>query len=132
MKTGRAGAAVSAYARMSEPVVLPAFLRIGQHLVGLGYFLELLFGLGIVGIPVGMVLERLGPKGALQHIRIGVALDAEYFVVIGHGKGTGSDASGIYRETGRRRVKNGQDVIMDSLINPVFGVQIEGIEDLDA
>jgi len=51
----RAAAVGRVYSRMSELVISRPFLRIGQYIVGLVYFLEFGFRFGIVGIKVGMV-----------------------------------------------------------------------------
>ena len=42
-----------AHAGMAEAVVEAALLRVGEHRVGLGRFLERLFGLVVAGIAVG-------------------------------------------------------------------------------
>src|SRR5690606_16981690 len=43
---------------MTKLVVPRTFVRIGEHRVGLGRFLELLLSLGIVLIAIGMMLQR--------------------------------------------------------------------------
>ena len=48
---------VALYPGKAELVVGLALLIISKHLVGLGSFLELLLGLGVSGIPVGMVFD---------------------------------------------------------------------------
>src|SRR5690606_23679740 len=50
--------------------------------VGLRRLLELLLGVGVVGVAVGVVLERELPVGLLQRLRVGGAIDAEHLVVV--------------------------------------------------
>ena len=66
-------------------VVRGALLGIAQDAVRLGRFFELLFGLLIVGIPVGMILERQFTIRALQRRVVAVAADTQYFVVVALG-----------------------------------------------
>jgi hypothetical protein len=67
---------------VAEAVVGLALLGVGEHLVGLGRRLELLLGLGVVGVDVGVQLAGETAEGAL-HLRLGgAALDAEDLVVV--------------------------------------------------
>src|ERR1700689_1760648 len=64
----RARACRTAYSGMAVAVVERALLGIGQNRVGLGHFLELLFRIRIVGIPIGMVLHGQLAISALQFL----------------------------------------------------------------
>ncbi len=67
---------------MTEAVVARALLAVGEDRVGLAALLEALFGPGIVGIAVGMVLQRELAIGALDFLVVRRAADAQHFVVI--------------------------------------------------
>ena len=70
---------------MAVAVVGRAALGVGEDLVGLGGLLELLLGLGVVGVDVGVQLARELAEGLLDLLLGGVALDAEHLVgVAGH------------------------------------------------
>ena len=69
-------------AGVAKLVIAPALLWIGEHRVGLGGLLELLFGALVIGIPVGMVLERHLAIGALDLRLTGVLRYAEHVVVV--------------------------------------------------
>jgi hypothetical protein len=86
---------------VAEAVVLGALVRVGQDGVGLRGLLELLLGLGIVGIAVGVVLEREAPVGLLQVLAARAAGDAEHLVVVAlrHAAAAG--------RTGRARLPRG-------------------------
>ena len=73
---------------MSELVVPGAPLRVAQHLVGFGGFLEAHLGALVAGIAVGMVLERELAVGLLDLVLARRARDAEHLVVValGHGQ----------------------------------------------
>ena len=75
-RAGRADAGVA------EAVVHAPLLRVGEHRVGLGRFLELLLGLLVAGIAVGVVLERELAVGALDLLLGGRPRDAEHLVVV--------------------------------------------------
>ena len=67
---------------VSEAIISRTLVGIGQHRVRLTHFLEFLFGIGIVGIPVGMKLQREFPIRALQfNLRAGTG-DAQYLVIV--------------------------------------------------
>jgi hypothetical protein len=67
---------------MAESIVQAAFLRIGEHRVGLGRLLERLLRLVISGIAVGMMLQRKLAVRALDLLIRGLTLDAQDLVVI--------------------------------------------------
>jgi len=64
----RARTSRTANSCMAVAVIERALFRIGQNRVGLGHFLELLFCIRIVGIPIGMVLHGQLPISALQFL----------------------------------------------------------------
>jgi hypothetical protein len=67
---------------VAEAVISGALLRIAENAVRLAAFLELLFGIGIVRVPVGMKALRQVAVSGLQ-FRIGCLFsDTEYFVII--------------------------------------------------
>src|SRR5687768_4134403 len=67
---------------MPKTVVARSFLRITEHAIGFGGFLELLFGLGITGIFIGMMLYCKLPIGAFDFlIRAGVGYP-QHFVIV--------------------------------------------------
>src|SRR6266568_9206913 len=55
---------------------------VGQDLVGLFGLLEQLFGLRVVRIAIRMMLHREAPIRFLDDLLVGVAVDAQHFVVI--------------------------------------------------
>jgi hypothetical protein len=61
----------------ADLVVDLALLLVGEDVVGFGDFLELLFGLFVVGVHVGMILARELAEGLADLIRSGRLLDAE-------------------------------------------------------
>ena len=71
-----------AYAGVAEAIVARALLGVGEHGVGLAAFLEALFGLGIIGIAVGMILQRELAVRALDFLIAGRARDAQNLVVV--------------------------------------------------
>ena len=58
-------------------VVDLALLLVAQHIVGFGDLLELLFGLLVVGIDVGMIFARSFAKGLPNLLRRRRLLDAQ-------------------------------------------------------
>src|SRR6185436_9192837 len=66
--------------RRAEPVVLLALLRIGERVVGILDFLELLLGNGVAGILVGVVLRGELAVGLLDLLRRRALLDPERVV----------------------------------------------------
>src|SRR4051794_19671128 len=74
--------APGAKAVVPEGVVRAPPLRIGEHLVGLGGSLELLLGLGVVVVDVGMQLAGEAAE-RLLYLRVrGAAVDTEHLVVV--------------------------------------------------
>jgi hypothetical protein len=69
-------------ARVTEAVVARALLAVGKNRIRFAAFLEALLGLRIVGIAIGMVLQRQLAIGALDFLVVGRAADAQNFVVI--------------------------------------------------
>ena len=63
-------------AGMSEPVVSPTLVGVGEDGVGLRNLLESLFGSGVVRVSVGMALEREFSIGLLEVGLIRAAIDA--------------------------------------------------------
>ena len=75
--------AAGAQALVAVGVVGAAPLGVGEHLVGLGRLLELLLGLGVVVVDVGVQLAGEAAEGVLD---LGLGrrprLDAEHLVVV--------------------------------------------------
>ena len=67
---------------MAEAVVARALLGIGQDGVGLAALLEAFFRIRIVGIAVGMKLQRQLAVGALDLLIVGGARDAQNLVIV--------------------------------------------------
>jgi hypothetical protein len=67
---------------MAVSVVDGALLRVGQHGVGLTDLLKPLLRVGVVGIAVGMVLERQFAVGTLEFEVSDGAGNAENLVII--------------------------------------------------
>ncbi len=67
---------------MAVAVIRGAPLGVGEDLVGLGGLLELLLGLGVVRVDIGVQLARQLTEGLLDLLLGGVALDAEHLVGI--------------------------------------------------
>src|ERR1035441_4457383 len=77
---GRAGRALQT--RVAIAVVGRAFLRIAQNAVSLRRLLEILFGVGVVRIAVGMELEGELAVCALDLRIAGVLADTQHFVIV--------------------------------------------------
>jgi hypothetical protein len=67
---------------MAVTVVGRALLRVLQHLVGLGDFLEHLLRLLVAGVLVRVVLDRLLAVGLFELLLAGALGDAEEFVIV--------------------------------------------------
>jgi hypothetical protein len=67
---------------MTVLVVLSTLLGVGEDLIGLGSLLEALLGLLVALVLVGMVLYSLLAEGLLDLDFRGVAVNAQYLVVI--------------------------------------------------
>ena len=78
----KARACASAQAGVTEAVIDAALFDVRQHRVGLAALLEFLFRVGIVGIAVGMELQRQLAIGALDLLLGGGAGHAQNFVVV--------------------------------------------------
>ena len=91
MSSSRASIGSSdADALVAEAVVAGPLLTVRKHRVGFGDFLEAFLGIGVVGIAVGMVLERKPAIGLLEFGVVDTSVDAEHLVVIALAQGTGS------------------------------------------
>src|SRR5262249_20894010 len=63
-------------------IVARALLRVGEDGVGLRNLLEVGLGVGIVGVLIGVILERELAVRLLQARGVGVTGNAEHFVVV--------------------------------------------------
>ena len=63
-------------------IVSRALLRIGKNAVGLGRFLELLFGRVVARVAVRMVLHGKLAVGSFQFLIPGATSDAEHLIII--------------------------------------------------
>src|SRR6266850_79549 len=72
----------AAEAGMAEPVVAGALLLVGQDGVGLGRFLELLLGVLVAGVAIGVMLHGELAVGLLDLGLTGLAPDPEHLVVV--------------------------------------------------
>jgi hypothetical protein len=79
IKTGGSGPANRGVAKA---VVGGAFFGIRQDGIGFAAFLEFLFRVGIIRIPVRMELQRQLAIGTLDFLLGGLARDSEYLVII--------------------------------------------------
>src|SRR5438067_6826236 len=77
-----AGTAGGAHARVSEAVVHGSLAGIGEHAISFRGFLELLLGVSVAGIAVGMELQRHLAIGALDFLLAGGADYAQHLVII--------------------------------------------------
>jgi hypothetical protein len=57
-------------------------LRVAQDAIGFGSFLEPLLGGRVLGIAVGMVLQRKPAVGALELLLAGISADTKNLVII--------------------------------------------------
>ena len=86
-EVGKAAAVSVAGARrriercLAELIVL-CLVRVGQHGVRLVDLLEVLLGIRVAGVQIGVILFGELAVGALDRLRIGVPVYAEYFIVI--------------------------------------------------
>lgn len=78
-------AACTAYSSVPELVIALAFVLIHEDGIGFAAFLELLFGIRVIGIAVRMVLQREFAVRALDLAIARRAGDAEYFVIVTFG-----------------------------------------------
>ena len=70
------GTARIAHSRMAEAVIERPLLRVGQHGVGFGDFLEAFFGIRIIRVSIGMVLHGQLAISALQFHSLAVRVTA--------------------------------------------------------
>ena len=70
------------HAGMTEAVIAGALFGVAQHVIGLGGFLELLFGFGITGVVVGMVAHGQLAVGFFDLLFAGVAFHPQNFVIV--------------------------------------------------
>ena len=101
-----------------EGVVGAAALGVGEHLVGLGRLLELLLGVWVVGVDVGMKLAGEAPERLLDLGLVGSPVDAEDLVVVALGHAVsalvdgreeaGQLAGGVAYRVDRARVVHAQ------------------------
>jgi hypothetical protein len=85
-EAGGAAAGAILEGSMAEAVIGGALLRILQAVIGLGYFLELVFGIVVAGIAVRMELHGKLAVGAFQRRLVGPLRHAEHFVEIAFGQ----------------------------------------------
>src|ERR1017187_2022131 len=67
---------------MAKAIISRALVRIGEHGIGFTDFLKLFFRVRIVGIAVGMELQRELPVDALEFHLCDRAAHAQHFVVV--------------------------------------------------
>ncbi len=67
---------------LAELVILCLLVRVGQHGVCLVDLLEVLLGIRIAGVQVGVILLGELAVGALDRLRIGAPVYAEYLIII--------------------------------------------------
>ena len=67
---------------LSEAIVNTSLLRIRQDVVRFRHHLEAFLGCFVTRIHIGVILARQTPVSLLDLFRLGVALDAEYFVIV--------------------------------------------------
>ena len=67
---------------MAEAIVERALVAVGEHGIGLGRFLELLLGVVVARVAIGVVLQRQLAIRALDLLVRRLALDAEDLVVV--------------------------------------------------
>ena len=80
------GVAAAAQALVAEAVIGRPPLAVAEDLVGLGGLLELLLGLWIAAVDVGVQLASEPPERLLDLVLAGVTRNAEHLVVVaGHG-----------------------------------------------
>ena len=67
---------------VTELVIFSALFGVGEHIVGFGSFLELLLGLLVARILVGVILDGLLSVSAFDSLFVGILVDSKHFVVI--------------------------------------------------
>ena len=81
VKGAAAGLGAAADAGLAKAVILPAFLGIGEHLIRLVDFLELIFGVGAL-VTVGMILHGLSSEGPAYLLLAGISGNAQEGVIV--------------------------------------------------
>ena len=76
-----AAAGVS-YSGMAKTIVEGALIRIGEHRVSFSNFLEPFLGFRLVGISIGVILQRQLAIGALDLLIAGRTNHAQHFVIV--------------------------------------------------
>ena len=74
---------------MAKTIVTSTLVGIAQNFVGLGCFLEFLFGLGIPGVFVGMELQSRLAIGFFDFVFTGLTAYPQHFVIVSLGHNTG-------------------------------------------
>ena len=67
---------------MTEAVIAGALFGVAQDVIGLGSFLELLFGFGVTGVVVGMVAHGQLAIGFFDLVLAGAAVHPQNFVIV--------------------------------------------------
>jgi len=67
---------------VTVPIIGSAFFTVHQHIIGFGGFFKLIFGIGIVGITIRVVLHRHPAIGLFDLLVVSTLTDTKYFVKI--------------------------------------------------
>ena len=103
---------------MAEAVVGGALLRIAQDAIGLGGFLELLLGMLVAGIAVGMMRQgKLAVRG-FQHRFVAVPDYTEDFIIVSFGHAHGLISLRLDGDLDHRRT---QKATLEVIATLVFG-----------
>jgi len=78
----RTRSCAAAHPSMAEAVVERALFRVGQHGIGFGDLFEFFLSLRLVGIAVGVILQRQFAIGALDLLLASGASDSQHFVIV--------------------------------------------------
>jgi hypothetical protein len=65
----------------TSSIVFGALLRVGEHGVGFGDLFKFFFGIGCF-ITARMIFQSEITEGGLDRLLVGIARDAEYFIVV--------------------------------------------------
>ena len=63
-------------------IVLAPAIRIAQHIIGLGDFLEALFGVDFIFVDVGVIFARKPAESLFNLLLRGFAVEAQDFIVV--------------------------------------------------
>ena len=77
-----AGVIVGVHTGKAIGIIPGAFVRIGQHLIGLAHLFELFLGGFVAGVPVRVVLHGQLPVGLFYIIGTGAFVYAKHLVVV--------------------------------------------------